>query len=245
MYFLIGYFAFSVGRAEDGASVLSHLDSGAGKFLLALMALGFLGYGIWRLSEAVVDTEGHGTDAAGIAARVGGAASAAIHLGLAMTALTLALGSGDQRSGSGSTEQGAATALSLPGGQLGLTIVGALLILTGLLQLMKAARADFLRHLDQQAARQTWVMWTGRTGYAARGVVFAIMGFFLLQAARSSEASQAGDMGEALTSLPDTLQKVVAAGLFLFGLFSLVEARFRRINDPQVMERLNGMAKTS
>ena len=88
-------------------------------------------------------------------------------------------------------------------------------------------------------------MWTGRTGYAARGVVFAIMGFFLLQAARSSEASQAGDMGEALTSLPDTLQKVVAAGLFLFGLFSLVEARFRRINDPQVMERLSGMAKTS
>ena len=57
-----------------------------------------------------------------------------------MTALTLALGSGDQSSGSGSTEQGAATALSLPGGQLGLTIVGALLILTGLLQLMKAAR---------------------------------------------------------------------------------------------------------
>ena len=72
MYFLIGYFAFSVGRAEDGASVLSHLDSGAGKFLLALMAMGFLGYGIWRLSEAVVDTEGHGTDAAGIAARAGG-----------------------------------------------------------------------------------------------------------------------------------------------------------------------------
>jgi hypothetical protein len=47
-----------------------------------------------------------------------------------------------------------------------------------------------------------------------------------------------------LGSLPPTLQLLVAAGLFLFGLFSFVEARHRRINDPRVLERLGASART-
>jgi hypothetical protein len=45
-------------------------------------------------------------------------------------------------------------------------------------------------------------------------------------------------MAAALDSFPDALATAVAAGLLLFGLFSFVEARFRRINDPKVLERL-------
>jgi hypothetical protein len=45
-------------------------------------------------------------------------------------------------------------------------------------------------------------------------------------------------MAAALDSFPGALGMAVAAGLLLFGLFSLVEARFRRINDPKVIERL-------
>ncbi len=241
MYLLIGFLAVSAGRAEDGAGALQYLDSGLGRFLLALMALGFLAYGVWRISEAFIDSEGHGTDAKGVAVRAGGAVSGLIHIGLALTAARLALGNGGS-GGSTSPEQSASTALSFPGGETAMHIVAALLVLTGLFQLVKAVRLDFLKHLDQKAAREDWVKWTGRAGYAARGVVFVIMGVFLWQAARSSDASQAGDMGEALTSLPGTAQLVVAAGLFLFGVFSLVEARFRRINDPRVLERLKSAA---
>jgi hypothetical protein len=240
MYFLIGYLALRSGGGEDASSALEFLDGGAGKWLLALMAAGFLAYGIWRLSEALIDTEGHGNEGKGIAIRLGGAVSGLIHLGLALTAVRLATssGGGGGSGGDGGAEQGAATALSLPGGQLLLWAAAIILLLTGLYQLVKAARADFLKHLDPAAARQEWVKWLGRLGYAARGIVFVIMGWFILSAARAADASEAGDMGAALGSLSGSWQMVVAAGLLMFGLFSLVEAVYRRITDPQVLERL-------
>lgn len=69
------------------------------------------------------------------------------------------------------------------------------------------------------------------------------MAWFLFEAGRDSQAAQAAGMGEALGSLPPRLQLLVAAGLLLFGLFSLVEARHRRINDPKVLERLGAKAR--
>jgi hypothetical protein len=242
MYFLIGYLALRTGRAEDGSGALDYLNGGAGKALLALMALGFLAYGIWRLSEALIDSEGHGSDAKGVAVRTGGAISGLIHLGLSFSAAALAFGSRGGGSGDGA-QQGAASVLSFPGGSVALTIAAAALILTGAYQLIKAVKGDFLKHLDQEAARKDWVIWIGRAGYAARGVVFLIMGWFLWQAARDTNASEAGDMGAALGSLPSTLQMIVAAGLLLFGLFSFVEAVYRRINDPQVVDRLKAATR--
>lgn len=239
MYLLIGFLSLRLGRSEDGSGAMEYLDSGAGRVLLAIMAAGFFAYAAWRLCEAWLDSEGHGSDGKGRATRLGGAISGILHVALGLTATRLAMGSGGSGEGA---EGGAATALSFPGGQTLLIVAAALLLVAGLYQLVKAAKAGFLKHLDPEAARQSWVKWAGRGGYAARGIVFVIMAWFLWQAGRQESASKAGDMGEALASLPGTLQMLVAAGLFLFGVFSLVEARYRRINDPKVMERLNGMA---
>ncbi|HEY0043683.1 MAG TPA: DUF1206 domain-containing protein [Allosphingosinicella sp.] len=240
MYFLIGYLAIRSGRTEDGAGAMQFLQGGAGKFVLIAMAIGFLGYGIWRLSEAAVDSEGHGHDAKGTAVRVGGAVSGVLHFFLAFVALKLALGSGG--SGGGGTQQGAATALGLPGGQVVLLVAALALAAVGAYQLIKAAKAGFTRTLDPEASRQAWVVALGRAGYAARGIVFLLMGWFFFSAAREDQASEAGGIAEVLDSLPSTVQLLVAAGLLLFGCFSFVEARYRRINDPNVLARLKQAA---
>lgn len=238
MYMLIGFLALKTGRSSGSDGALEYLDSGAGKFLLGAMALGFLGYGIWRLSEALLDTEGNGTDGKGLALRGAGFVSGLIHLGLAFSAAQLAFRTGGGAGSSDGAEQGTATALSLPGGQALVLAAGAILLVAGVFQIIKAAKLSFLRHLDRRAANEAWVQWSGRLGYAARGLVFMAIAYFLWRAGSQNSSEAAAGTGGALMSFPETLQMMVAAGLFLFGLFSLVEARYRRINDPHVLERM-------
>lgn len=240
MYLIIGYLALRSGRTEDGAGALDALSEGSGAVLLWVMAAGFFAYGFWRLSEAWVDSEGHGSDAKGKVARFGGAISGLVHFGLGYLAIKLASGSGG--GGGDGARSGAAKALELPLGEIALFIVAAGLFATGAVQLVKAAKADFLHQLAPEAAGQTWVKWMGRAGYAARGLIFLMMAWFLFQAGLNSDPGEAGGMAAALDSFPGTARKAVAAGLLLFGLFSLVEARFRRINDPRVLDRLKAAA---
>lgn len=242
MYLLIGYLALRVGRTEDGAGSLAYLGSGSGRLLLAAMALGFAGYGLWRLAEAALDAEGHGDDLKGRLVRAGAAMSGIIHLGLAWIAVKLAWWD-DGGGGGDAIEQGASAALDWPGGALVLVVGAAVLLVTGGFQLVRAAKLGFLRHLDGRVAHRPWIAWLGRAGYLARGIVFLVMAWFLWQAAERSDGHAAGGIGKALEALPADLRWLVAAGLGLFGLFSLVEARHRRITDPHIIGRLKRAAR--
>ncbi|HYI63318.1 MAG TPA: DUF1206 domain-containing protein [Allosphingosinicella sp.] len=227
MYVLIGYLALRSGRTENAGGALDYLASAAGRPLVAAMALGFLSYGVWRLLEAWIDSEGRGDDAKGLGVRLAGAGSGIVHLGLGWVAVLAAAGQGG--GGGDSSETGASAALSVPGGELILYIAAVTFLGVGLQQFRKAWTLKFLRHLEPEAAGQRWVAWLGRTGFAARGIVFLLMGWFLVQAARAHSSAAAGGVDEALGSLPRTAQIAVAAGLLLFGLFSLTEAFYRRI----------------
>ncbi|MEG3180616.1 DUF1206 domain-containing protein [Sphingomonas sp. LT1P40] len=240
MYILIGYLALRLGRTEDGAGALEWMNSGGGQFVLIAMAIGFLAYALWRLSEAAIDSEGHGSDAKGIAVRVGGAVSGAIHLSLAW--LALKLGTGGHGDDGDAAEQGASTVLALPGGELALVVGAAILLATGAYQIVKAIKLGFLKHIDPAVSGKSWITWLGRAGYLARGAVFVVMALFLWRASRQSSADAAGGMGQAMDVMPASAQIVVAAGLLMFGVFSLVEARYRRINDPDVVKRLKRFA---
>jgi hypothetical protein len=232
LYALIGYVALRSGRTEDAGGALDYLASGAGRVVVAVMALGFLSYGIWRLLEAWIDSEGRGKDAKAIGVRLAGAGSGLIHLGLGGAAILTAL---DLKKGGGgdTPEAGAAVALSVPGGEWLIYAGAAVLCGVGLQQFRKAWTLKFLRHLKSAAARQAWVAWLGRTGFAARGIVFLIMGWLLLRAAQAHSSAAAGGIGDALESLPRTVQILVAGGVLLFGMFSLTEAFYRRIPVPR------------
>jgi Domain of Unknown Function (DUF1206) len=232
IYLAISYLILSTGRAEDPQGALEYLGQGGGRILLILMTVGLLAYGLWRLSDAALDIERHGSDKLGMRERIGAGASGIVHLLLAWQAIKLVQGAGSA-TGDGAQE-GAQSVLQIPGGGTLLILAGLILLAVGLYQLVKAAKGSYLKHLEPRIAQRLWAKWSGRLGYAARGIVFLITGFFLASAGLNEQASEAGGMDAALKWLDSPWDVIIAIGLFGFGIYSLIEARYRILHDVPV-----------
>ena len=218
------------------------LSQPLGDFLLAGVALGLFGFALWRACQSLLDADGLGTEPKAIAARTGQAVSAVVYLGLGVFALGLILGWGD---GGGGEEQSArdwtAWLLAQPFGRWLVGAVGLAVAGAGLGMASKAWTASFRRHLACDAGTARWVVPLGRAGYAARALVFLVIGGFLVIAAWRSDPSEARGLGGALLALQEqpfgrALFGFVALGLAAFGAFGFVEARYRRIHAPQGTE---------
>jgi hypothetical protein len=237
LYLTIAWLVIRTGRSEDLQGALEYVGEGGGKWLLIAMTAGFIAYGLWRLADAALNIEGHDDDKMGTIKRIGAAGSGLIYLFLAWQAIRLITSAGGSSgSGGGGTEEGTQSALNLPGGEAIVIIAGLILLGVGIYQLVKAAKGSFLKHLDARVANADWAKWAGRLGYAARGIIFLITGWFLLQAGLADEASKSGGMEQALSWLSPTTSLLVAIGLAFFGIFSLIEARYRVIHSPDMPE---------
>ena len=178
------------------------------------------------LLEAWIDSEGRGKDAKAIGARLAGAGSGLVHLGLGIVAVLAR-----------SNSKAAAAALRKKGGDGAEPARGGVLLWTAprsspqsaSSNVRKAWSLKFLKHLKPEAAKRHWIPWLGRIGFAARGIVFLVIAWLFAQAARSHSSAAAGGIDDALGSLPRSVQIAVAAGVILFGLFSLTEAIYRKM----------------
>lgn len=162
-----------------------------------------------------------------------------------MSATQIVLGSKSSGS-SHSTQDWTALLLSQPFGQWLVGTVGAVTVGMGFYQFYQAYKAKFRTQLklhEMSDTEQTWATRLGRFGLAARGVVFMVTGFFLIQAARQSNPNQARGLGGALEALAQQpygpwILGIVALGLVAYGLYMGVQARYRRIIAPQIEPRL-------
>ena len=230
LYILIGVLVLDSGRTEDLTGALDYLNEGAGRLLLIGIAAGMLAYGVWRLADAVFGMENPGGDAKALRKRAVAGFIGCIYLYLSYKAtMVLLVG----RSGDRGPEQQADTVLDLPGGDLILGFAALVMLAAGGVQLFKAAKCSFLRRLDHRAQAPA-VKWLGRFGYAARGVIFLIVGLMIGRAAIDRRSDEVGGMEQALDFLSGPTLYAVATGLILFGAFSIIEAIYRRIHEPPV-----------
>ncbi len=236
VYVLLGDLALSTaGQAGEGQNAVFDLiqDVPLGEAMLYLVALGLLAYALFKLVDAATDAENHGDDGAGRAKRVGSAASGVAHLVLAYTAYQFAQGDKQQASsGGGSGGQDAAgSLLTWDVGPLVLGLIGLGFLIGAAMQAKSAYTANFMKHIGGGAPH--YVKPIGQAGHAARAVVFLLIGWSLIKGAWLSSAGEVKGLGDALVALSDTgiLYTLVALGLMLFGLFSLIVARYRIIPD--------------
>jgi Domain of Unknown Function (DUF1206) len=207
-----------------------------GQVLLGVVAVGLVGYVLWRSVQAVADPDGEGTDLKGVVKRIGYAGSALIHAFFALTAANLAAGAGGDWGSS--AEEWTGWVLSLPLGWLLVVAVGAGIVGVGLYQIYEAYHSEFKKYLKLGAlsdGEHGWIEHGGRFGVAARGVVFVIAGVFLVLAALRSDEEEVRGLGGALSAILEQpffgnlLLGIVAVGLVAYGLLMFAVARYRRI----------------
>lgn len=230
-YFLLGYMALGTRPTNGGnTAVLEMLrDVPLGTTLLYVMAVGLAGYVIFKLASAIGDVQNRGTDPKGILKRIGDGASAVAYSVLAHAALQFARGT--RQSGGDRSQEVAGTVLDWTLGDVVIGVVGIGFLIGAFMQAKEAVTAGFMHRVSPRAPDAIEPI--GRAGHAARAVVFAIIGWSLVQAAWFDSGSQVKGLGDALMSLRETstLYTLVAIGLMLFGVFSMAVSRYRIIPD--------------
>lgn len=230
------------GQTTDSRGALSALHGMPfGDLLLVGIAIGLVGYGVWRIVEGFADPDDRGSDAKGLALRASFVLRGLLHLALAVSAARVALsmprswsiGAGG---GTGSeTQEMTATAIQLPGGRWLVLAVAIGLTGFGLWQVIRAFRAKLNRNVDKVDAEREiggWVIVVSRVGIAARGLVFVALGWLTGLAAMRSDSSQAGGIDRGLdvfASLGRWPLVAIGLGLIAYGVYQLLSARYRRI----------------
>lgn len=241
VYLLVGGLAALAALGEGGqtegsrGALESVLTAPFGKILLAIIALGLIGYAMWRTIQAVKDADHHGTNAKGLAIRAGLLVSAVTHILLAFYAASLIFRLGSSSGDSGGSEGIVSWLLQQPFGRWLVGAVGLAIIGAGIAHGLKGLKAKFDKNFDMPRQTQRWAYPVCRFGLAIRGLVFIIVGSFFLIAAYQISPSEAGGTEEVFSTLRSQaygqwLLVFVAIGLFAFGAYSVLASIYRRIN---------------
>jgi Domain of Unknown Function (DUF1206) len=238
IYILIGWVAVLVAlgrssREADQQGALQLLASKPyGLVSLWLLGIGFAAYALWRLSEAAFGVTG---ERAGAGPRLQSLGQAVVYTGFAY--LTFTVISGSQRGQSGQQQDVTATAMQHPYGRWLVGIAGLAVVVVGLVLVSQGARRRFMKYLrtGQMSPRTRRIIeMLGVIGTIARGLVFALVGALVIDAAITHKASESGGIDKALLTLRNQplgefLMILAALGLAIFGLYGLCEARWRRV----------------
>jgi len=241
VYCLIGALALTAAIGSSGKKTgtdgaLSTIsEQPFGQILLGITALGLLGYVFWKFYQAFADTEDLGNGIKGLLNRAGFASSGIFYGFLAYTAVKMLFnaeyGSGEEN------ETTVATLLTKPYGQILVGIFATAFLGKAGFQIYLAYSGVFKKKV--QAAEldnrvEKIVINSGYVGYTARGIVIGIISYLTFHAAFYANSSSAGGTKDAFSFIEVELGiiflAILAVGLFAYGFFMMVKARYRTIN---------------
>ena len=240
VYIIGGTLAAMAGLGRGGSTgghehaLLVILRQPFGRIALGVIAIGLVGYTLWRLVSAVTDSEHRGDDAKGWAIRAASAGRGLIYGAITIEVVRLIMNrGGGSRGGDQEAQHWTARLMEQPFGPWLVATAGLGVIAYGAYQLYaawdsKLSKRISLGEIDDRVRRK--VVAVSRFGIGARGIVFFVIGGSLVVAAMKHDADAARGTSGALASLPDPVLIVVGIGLAAYGVYALVNARYRRIS---------------
>lgn len=238
IYLLIGWIAILVAVGHSGrrpnqeGALLLLAGKPYGSISLWLLGIGFAGYALWRLSEAAFGVAGEGT---GAGPRAKSLARAVVYAFLCfLTFQVIAHTAGNEAR---KQQDLTASVMRHPGGRWLVAVIGLIIVAVGVMLIAQGVRRTFMKYLmtsRMSAKVRRVVERLGQIGVTARGVVFAITGALVVDAAVTIKPSKSGGLDKALLTLRgepfgQVLLLLAAVGLVIFGVYGLAEARWRRV----------------
>lgn len=246
LFLVIGFLALQVALDKAGSLTDQHGALAAiavqpfGRILLIVMVVGLIGFSLWGFIRAIFDPLERGTDKGGIIDRIGFVVSGFSYGALVYPFMQLILGtgSGAAKSQTQSTQDVTAQILAQPFGPWLIGIIGLVVIAWSVAQLVIAYTAKFEKDFmtnEMTAPERKWTKRAGQIGIGARGLVFSLIGFFFIQAAIQVDPKQAIGLDGALLKLAQQpegplLLGAAAAGLMVFGFYSILSARWIEVS---------------
>ena len=230
------------GKLQDRPGALQEIaETSLGRFLLGALAVGLGGYALWRFAEAALGRTLETGEEQGALKRVGLVARGLFYSWLCVICAALVFQADEPAAGGGGGSQKedrfTRIALEQPLGRYLVIAVGLAIVGAGLFNLYRALTRKFRDELkEEQMGREErrWYTVFGVVGHLARALIFTLAGVFLVRAAWQYEPNEAIGLDGTLRKLANAdygqfLLGCTAAGLMAYGLFCLVQARYREV----------------
>ena len=238
VYVVIGWLAVQIARghgsheANQRGALADIAQHSYGVLLLWILGIGFAAYAIWRLSEATFGTAAEGKKTG---PRLQSLVRGIVYAALSVTTFSFIAG----RSKQGQSEQQAtltARVMKHAYGRWLIGLIGLIVLAVGVGMVVEGVTKKFEKQLRMQeltGPTRTLVVRLGMIGTIARGIVFAVAGALVVEAAVTFNARKSTGLDGALRTLADRpygpwLLGLLAIGLIAFGLYGFAAARWAK-----------------
>ncbi|MDT7578635.1 MAG: hypothetical protein QOH17_4968 [Pseudonocardiales bacterium] len=238
IYLVIGWLAVQIAlghhthEANQRGALVTVAGHPFGQVLLWILGFGFGAYALWRLSEAAFGTAAEGRKTG---PRLQSLIRGVVYATFAVTTFSFIAGTSNQTQ---SRQQETTTAKLMKHGygRWLVGIVGVIVIVVGIGLIIEGLRKKFEKQLrmdELHGVTRTVVVRLGMVGTTSRGIVFAVAGALLVQAALQYQPAKSTGLDGALRTLADQpygpwLLGAIAVGLIAFGVYGLFTARFAK-----------------
>lgn len=241
VHLLIGWLAVQIAwggsdsKSADTSGALKTLASQPfGKILLWLVAVGLVALALWQASEVIWGYRNR-EGAKRMRKQVTSGAVAIIYAALGVSAASVALGS--ESSSSQSQKHATSGVLAWPAGRVILVVTGLIIIVVGVANVVKGVKKSFAEEIDTSSmspVARKGVARLGQIGYLAKGVALGLVGGLLSYATLSFDQQKAQGLDGAMQTIlaqpfGRLLLTAVALGFAAFGVFALLQSRYRRM----------------
>ncbi|MBC6495255.1 MULTISPECIES: DUF1206 domain-containing protein [unclassified Microbacterium] len=235
VHIIIGAIAVSIasgggGDADQDGAMEQIRSTPVGGLVLGVIAVALIALAVWQVASGLL-TGGKETRKWGMRIKLIGIAGAY----LVIAGLALIFAFGGHVESEDTSRALSAVVLSAPGGIVALIVLGLTVAGVGIGFIVIGFTRGFEKTMDVPTGpSRPGIIALGVAGYIAKGIAIAVTGALFVVAAWTQDPQKAAGLDAALRSLVDlplgrAILWLVGVGLAIYGVFSMVRARFARM----------------